>query len=135
MRLRAPHDTQVRNADDLQELWRSLMGDYGFSRRSIWLLFLAEDGWLNPLLVPIDDIPDRPVPLFLDNLRYIVRELIGTHDAASVALLLSRPGHKTMTENDRAWARALGQVSSEWPTFLAVADSVQIFAPDDLMTS
>jgi hypothetical protein len=40
-----------------------------------------------------------------------------------------------MTENDRAWARALGQVSSEWPTFLAVGDSVQMFAPDDVITS
>jgi len=135
MTLRTPQDTQVRNAGDLQELWRSLMGDGGFSRQSIWLLFLTADGRPSPVLVPIDDIPSRPVPLFLDNLRYIVGELVGTHDVASVAVLLSRPGHTTMTENDRAWARALGQVSSEWPTFLAVGDSVQMFAPDDVITS
>ena len=130
-----PHDTLIRTTDDLQQLWRSLMGDYGFSRRSVWLLFLDEGGRPSPVLVPIDDIPRRPIPLFVDNLRYISRELVGTHDVASVALLLSRPGHPRMTENDREWARALHQVSSDWPTFLAVADSVQVFAPDDLITS
>ena len=132
---RTPHDTLIRNADDLQELWRSLMGDEGFSRRSVWLLFLDADGRPSPVLVPIDDIPRRPVPLFLDNLCCIVRELVGAPDVATAALLLSRPGRLPMTEDDRAWARALRQVSSSWPTFLAVGDSVQMFAPDDLITA
>ena len=135
MTLRTPHDTVIRNADDLQTLWRDLMGDGGFSRRSVWLLFLDEDSRPSPVLVPIDDIPTSPVPAFVDNLRYIARELVGADDFASVAMLLSRPGHKTMSENDRAWARALGQVSPVWPIFLAVADSVQMFAPDDLIAS
>jgi hypothetical protein len=130
---RTPHDTLIRNSDDLQELWRSLMGDGGFSRRSVWLLFLDAAGRPSPVLVPIDDIPRRPVPIFLDNLRHIARELIGSQDVASMALLLSRPGSKTMSEEDRAWARALREVSSQWPIFLAVADSIQIFAPDDLL--
>lgn len=135
MTLQAPHDTVIRTADDLQALWRSLMGDGGFSRRSIWLLFLDEDGRPSPVLVPIDDIPRRPVPAFLDNLRSIAGELVGSQDVASVALLLSRPGNRTMTEDDRAWARALAPVPSAWPIFLAAADSVQMFAPDDLITS
>jgi hypothetical protein len=130
---RTPHDTLIRNSDDLQELWRSLMGDGGFSRRSVWLLFLDAAGRPSPVLVPIDDIPRRPVPIFLDNLRHIARELIGSQDVASMALLLSRPGSKTMSEEDRAWARALREVSSQWPIFLAAADSIQIFAPDDLL--
>ena len=135
MTLKTPHDTVIRNADDLQTLWRGLMGDGGFFRRSVWLLFLDQDGRPSPVLVPIDDIPSRPVPAFVDNLRYIAREVVGADDFASVALLLSRPGHKTMSEGDRAWARALGQVSTRWPIFLAVADSVQMFAPDDLIAS
>jgi hypothetical protein len=130
---RTPHDTLIRTADDLAALWRSLMGDGGFSRRSVWLLFLGSDGRPTPALVPIDDIPQHPVPLFLDNLRYIVRELVGTQDISSMAMLLSRPGHVTMTDADRTWARALREVSADWPPFLAVADSVQMFAPDDLM--
>jgi hypothetical protein len=130
-----PQDTLIRNADDLQQLWRSLMGDFGFSRRSVWLLFLDADGRPSPLLMPIDDIPHQPVPVFIDNLRYIVRELVDSHEFASTAMLLSRPGHLTMTDSDREWARALRQVSPDWPMFLAVADSVQLFAPDDLIAS
>lgn len=132
---RTPQDTLIRNTDDLQALWRSLMGDDGFSRRSIWLIFLDADGRPSPVLMPIDDIPRRPVPLFLDNLRYMSRELVGKDSIASVAMLLSRPGRATMTDDDRAWARALREVSSEWPIFLAVAGSVQLFAPDDLIRS
>src|SRR3954470_16748876 len=129
-----PHDTLIRTTDDLAALWHSLMGDGGFSRRSVWLLFLGSDGRPTPALVPIDDIPQRPVPLFLENLGHIVRELVGWQDIASMAMLLSRPGHLTMTDDDRAWAQALHHVSADSPPFLAVADSVQMFAPDDLMT-
>jgi hypothetical protein len=130
---RTPHDTLIRNDDDLETLWRNLMGDGGFSRRSVWLLFLDADGRPSPVLVPIDDIPRRPVPLFLDNLRFIVQEIVKTHDTASVAMLLSRPGHTTMTKDDCKWARALHQISPTWPIFLAVADTVRMFAPDDLI--
>ena len=128
-----PQATLIRTADDLEALWRSLMSEGGFSRRSVWLLFLDADGRPTPALVPIDDIPQRPVPLFLDNLRHIARELVGTPDIASIAMLLSRPGRPTMTDEDRAWARALQDVSRDWPPFLAFADSVQMFAPDDLL--
>jgi hypothetical protein len=133
MTAQTPHDTMIRNAEDLERLWRSLMGDSGFSRRSIWLLFLDSDGRPTPALVPIDDIPRRPVPRLLDNLRRISRDLVGTQDIASMAMLLSRPGHAAMTNEDRAWARALHDISRTWPLFLAAAGSVQMFAPDDLL--
>jgi hypothetical protein len=128
-----PQDTLIRTADDLEALWRSLMGDFGFSKRSVWLLFLDADGRPNPMLMPIDGIPRRPAPGFLDNLRHIARELVTMQEISSMAMLLSRPGHVTMTDEDRAWGRALHEVCPDWPPFLAVADSVQIFAPDDLM--
>jgi hypothetical protein len=130
-----PQETLIRNNQDLESLWRSLMGDGGFSRRSVWLLFLGPDGRPTPTLVPIDDIPPRPVSQFQENLRYITRELVGTQDIASIAMLLSRPGPATMTDEDRAWARALHEISGDWPPFLAVADSVQMFAPDDLIAA
>lgn len=133
MTSQTPQDTLISSAADLQALWRSLMGDFGFSRRSIWLLFLDAEGRPNPVLVPIDDIPRRPVPRFLDNLRYMARELVGSGEIASMAMLLSRPGRATMTDEDRVWARALHDVSPDWPPFLGVADSVQMFAPDDLI--
>jgi hypothetical protein len=130
-----PQDTLINSTTDLQQLWRSLLGDGGFSRRSIWLLFLDEEGRPSPVLVPIDDIPRRPVQRFLDNLRYMAHELVGNGDVASMAMLLSRPGQVTMTDEDRTWARALHEISADWPPFLAVADSVQMFAPDDLIAA
>lgn len=36
------------------------MGDGGFGRRSLWLIFLDDLGQQSDLLVPIDDIPMLP---------------------------------------------------------------------------
>ncbi len=123
----------IRTEADLHALWRKLMGHDGFSMRSLWLIFLEQDGRTQPLIVPIDDLPDEPHQGFLDGLRRIVSGLITEGVAASVAVLLSRPGHGPMTEADRRWARGLratlGSEFGRWPVHLATHDQVRVFAP------
>jgi hypothetical protein len=133
MTLKAPQETVVRTPTDLYRLWQDLMGDGGFGRRSVWLLFLSADGRPEPVIVPIDDIPARPNARLVDALGSIVRDLVHTGEVDSVALLLSRPGRSDMCEDDRGWARALVAVSRRWPIHLATEDHLQVFAPDDLL--
>jgi hypothetical protein len=132
-----PFEAVIRTEADLHALWRRLMGGGGFSTRSLWMIFLEADGRTQPLVVPIDDLPDEPHQAFLDGLRQIVSGLITEGVAASVAILLSRPGHGPMTDDDRCWARGLratlGREFGRWPVHLATHDQIRVFAPDDLV--
>jgi hypothetical protein len=128
--------TVVRTHAELFALWEALMGRGGFETCSIWLVFLDEDNRVQPLIVPIDDIPPEPDGPFLRSLARIVGDLVETGETGSVAMLISRPGPAAMTGCDRRWARALraeiGDELAVWPVHLATCGRVQVFAPDDL---
>ena len=113
------------------------MGPDGFSTISLWLAFLAADGTLEPVLVPIDGLPPEPHDGFIRSLARMAGGVLDGDDSASVALLLARPGAAGMTEADRRWARALcaapGGLFTRWPIHLATPGRVQVFAPDDLV--
>jgi len=129
----------IRTEKDLFERWEELMGDGGFGRRSLWLIFLDEDGHQSDLIVPIDDIPMLPdardVTAIADLIARI-REEIGV---AEVPMLISRPGPSEITEGDRLWAVALTEALRDqhphWPIHLATRHRVQVFAADDLLGS
>jgi hypothetical protein len=129
------HDTTIRSAADLYDLWRELMGPGGFGRRSLWLLFLDGDGRPERVIMPIDDIPARADSRLVDALDSIVASLLDEGIIASAAILLSRPGPSDMTDGDRAWARAVRRRPSfrTWPVHLATHDQVRVFAADDLI--
>ena len=115
------------------------MGSGGFSVRSIWLVFFDDEYRMQPVIVPIDDLPPEPDPLLIGNLVGVVRGLVDNDAAATVALLISRAGPPAMTESDRRWARALRAAFdlsiAPWPLHLATRDQVRIFAPDDLIAA
>ena len=128
----SPHDAIVRTSADLFSLWQSLMGEGGFGRRTLWLVFMYDDGQVSPVIVPIQDIPARPDAL-VANLGAVIAGL-RDDGVNSVAMLLSRPGPRAMTDADRAWARTLTPLTP-WPVHLATADDLQVFAPDDLIAA
>lgn len=137
MILKRPEETFIRTSTQLTELWQAMMGPGGFSRRSVWHIFFETDGRMNPLVVPIDDVPEEPDDLLVHNLGLAMRESTRDSDVVSLAALLSRPGPSRMTPQDRRWALALrdtyGQTLCPWPIHLATAGRVQVFAPDDLI--
>lgn len=104
---------------------------------SVWVAFLAADGALEPVLFPIADVPREPHDGFIRALSQTAGGVIESGDAATAALLISRPGVSGMTDADRRWARALsaapGGLFTRWPIHLATPGRVRVFAPDDLV--
>ena len=110
----------IRTADDLHGAWRALMGPLGFARRSVWLLFLTADGRPAGPLLSIDDLPDGPYDLAVDDLVSVCEEILGgPGERGSVAVLMTRPGRDPWHVADRAWGRWLTAVARriEGPTW------------------
>lgn len=102
----------VRTQADLHRAWRALMGDLGFPDRRLWLLFLDHEGRPGGPLLTIDNLPDGPYDLPVDDLVTICREILhgpggGPLGGGSVAMLITRPGRDGWHVGDRAWGRYL----------------------------
>lgn len=82
--------------------------------RSIWLLFVAVTGVQLPVVVPIDDVPDRPEPHAASSLSWIIAEALQHHvPGGSAIVVLTRPGAGPATDADRAWAATLHRAARE----------------------
>jgi len=76
--------------------------------RALWLFFLERDGTQANLVVPIDNIPERPEAPAVGNVCYVASESIARAPRIlSVIITLSRPGTLRRTESDRHILRAL----------------------------
>jgi len=123
-----PNEIVVRTDADLEQMWRLVMGRKGPGQRSLWMVLLDEEGQLQPVIVPIDDVPLRP-----DSMEAELAEVItGLRDLGEPALLLSRPGPGGMTEEDRQWGRVLAPLT-RWAVHLYTPSGLRVFAPDDLV--
>lgn len=128
----------IRTQADLHATWRALMGELGFTQRRLWLLFLSGDGRPLGPLVTIDDLPDGPFDLPVDDLVSLCRELLdGPGGGGSVAMLLTRPGRDPWHVGDRAWGRYLTTAAHRiggtvWPVHRAHDLALSVVAPDDL---
>ena len=98
----------VRTQADLRRAWRALMGRLGFPDRRLWLLFLDGEGRPGGPLLSIDNLPDGPYDLPVEDLVTICREILGgPGGGGSVAMLITRPGTEPWHVGDRAWGRYL----------------------------
>jgi hypothetical protein len=76
--------------------------------RTLWLFFIYGDGTQANLVVPIDDIPERPEASVIHNVCYVASESIAhAPGLRSVVIALSRPGALRRTDSDRHLLRAL----------------------------
>jgi hypothetical protein len=83
-------------------------------RRSLWLFFLSGDRTQLPVVIPIDDVPERPDAVFVGNLCDVIARVIAeAAPAGSAVIALTRPGDETVNENDRCWFRALRSCALE----------------------
>jgi len=77
-------------------------------------MFLSEDGTQLPVLVPIDDVPERPEPEMVASVCHMVAHLTGdASEGRSVVATLSRPGGLAPTDSDRYWVKTLHRAARE----------------------
>jgi hypothetical protein len=133
-RLQAP----IRSQQDLHDRWSILMGDLGFSGRSLWFTFVDNERRMVPHISQIVDVPIRCDQEMASQVITMCGHLLDDSAGISaIAFLLSRPGHHGMDADDRSWARALTaaarfeRVSIE-TVHLATDSDLVAFAPDDL---
>jgi hypothetical protein len=81
--------------------------------RSLWLFFVSADGAQLPVVVPIDDVPPRPVPHLIGTVCTVIAGIIAEQvPGGSAILALTRPGPAAPGPDDRYWARSV-QVSAQ----------------------
>jgi hypothetical protein len=102
-------DDLINNQADLEQVWRGLMEPLGFSRTSLWIVFLHPDGRPHKTLieVPAPDqmvAPDPTAPELLDLLEEWTTHRV---PGGRVAFLRTRPGRGGLDQSDRLWAAAL----------------------------
>jgi hypothetical protein len=103
--------------------------------RTLWLFFLERDGIQANLVVPIDDIPERPEGAVIGNVCYVASESIAQAPSLlSVIITLSRPGTLRRTDSDRYFLRALQHGASRHATpirllVLATPEGVRELGP------
>lgn len=129
----------VRTDDELLQRWRLIMGEGGFGRRSLWLVWFDAQGKQLPMVVPVDDVPQRPDDELLGGLGEVVTEIVRDQaPGGSVAITLSRPGPSVVDGDDRAWGLALLDMASRNAItlrrfHLATTGSVRPLVGDDLV--
>lgn len=137
--LRKPEDLPpIKTQDDLCQFWRSLVGELGFSRRYLWVVFLDARGHVLPGLLEIDRCPAKPDRSTLRGLMGMLRGLMDDGpERHSVAFLWSRPGAAATEPADLEWAQAIRQLADDaliptWPLHHANDHDLRAFAPDEL---
>jgi hypothetical protein len=101
-------ETPVRSAADLTRRWSDLLGPPRFAARSLWLTWFGADGRQVPIVMPVDDLPDRPSGTALTGLLQLHEAVATEHlgGRGHLAMALCRPGRPTPTHGDLAWAAA-----------------------------
>jgi hypothetical protein len=85
--------------------------------RTLWLFFLHQGGMQANLVVPIDDIPERPEPGVIANVCHVASEsIVAAPSLHSVIIALGRPGASRRTDSDRHLLRALQHGASRHST-------------------
>jgi hypothetical protein len=100
-----PFRPLVRTQSDLEAVWRHLMGPWGFGGHSVWLLVIDADDRPFPQITEITETDEPPEDPMVTSLAELLRGL--AEPGRRFAFLRSRPGAGGVTEDDRAWARAL----------------------------
>lgn len=97
----------LHTGDDVLRRVDLLLDDNARQLRSVVLLFQAADGGQLPVVVPIDDVPERPDPMLVDSVCWVIAEALAQHAGGAAVIVLTRPGAGQPTEADVRWCRLL----------------------------
>jgi hypothetical protein len=76
--------------------------------RALWLFFFYSDGTQAPVVVPLDDMPERASEDDAEVAFHMLRHFYGPDDDdLSFVLTVCRDGTLELTDSDRQWLRVL----------------------------
>lgn len=111
----------LRTQADVERFWTTICHPLGWRTRELWVVLVDEDGEPFPSVHQVGDLPEQPDAAALADLVAGCRRLLEEFDpGGSVATLLCRPGDRSLTDADRAWAAALARVAREAGVVLEV---------------
>ena len=122
--------TPVLSAVELTARWSDLLEPPVFGARSLWLAWVRTDGFMLPIVTPIDDIPLRPEPDLMPGLRRLHEAVTAAEpEPLHLATALCRPGSPLLSADDTAWAATLraevgDRIDGGWSLHLAAGGSV-----------
>jgi hypothetical protein len=124
-------EVPIRSASELTDRWMAVLDPPIFGARSLWLMWLADDGRMLPVLIPVDDMPRLPDHAVLSGLLSVHDGISDSHlgGGGHLALALCRPGRSEVTEDDDCWVDALSEVLDDrieggWSLHLAAGGRV-----------
>jgi hypothetical protein len=104
----------LRTDDDVLRRVDLLIDLQARELRSAWLLFIAATGVQLPVVVPIDDVPERPDPGTASSLCWLVAVALRENvPGGSAVVVLTRPGSVAANDADRNWAAALHRAARD----------------------
>lgn len=128
----------LRTQQDLEDLWRMLMGDLGFVQPQLWLAVLDAEHRATGILTKIEQLPALPEATTTRNLIGVCDSLLEEQfPGGSVAFLYCRPGPGPIIARDLAWGRGLLTAARQAdvpcrPVHFACDDVLQVMSLDDL---
>jgi hypothetical protein len=102
-----PDTPQIRTQVDLEAMWRRLMSPLGFTRSSIWLVYVGPDDRPVPRLTEIEDADAPPGAQQAAGLCRVLASVADDLPGGRWAFLRTRPGRGGPDAADRAWASVL----------------------------
>jgi hypothetical protein len=124
-------DVPIRSASALTAHWTSVLEPPVFGARSLWLMWLQDDGLPLRVLIPVDDLPRPPDNGMLFGLLSVHEAIAAEHldGRGHLAMALCRPGRPQVTADDDAWVSALSEVFDDridgtWSLHVAAGGSV-----------
>jgi hypothetical protein len=124
----------IGSAADLQQRWRALMQELGFSERLLRFAFVGPDRRFLKVLTDVE-IGLRPSRQVIDDLMWrLSTVVVGLGEGHTVALLLSRPGRGGVSIDDRRWRAVLTDAARRFdvplePIFRANDETLVLLEP------
>lgn len=105
-------------------------------RHRFWIVLLDESHRQLPTLIPVDQIPPAPDPEDGVRLAPMLEWLVDMYDAASVVIVLERPGPPGADAADIDWVRCLRLAAAHAEVLVRGAlllhdDGIRWLAPDE----
>jgi hypothetical protein len=109
----SPLDDPLRTNDEILARIGQLVLPESREWRSLVVFFLDGDARTLPVVVPIDDVPEDPEPAVIENLCWILSQVLGEQEPdASVVIMLTRPGPVEPDGTDLIWRDRLGDAAT-----------------------